>query len=92
MFDDEKIQKVIITGLFGAKINKLGAKRIGILPHDIELKNVSIKQNAALLGAKKLLLSPDIENTLKPVIKRIKHIELHKEPHFQDEFTRALHF
>ncbi len=91
-YGDQKIAKVLITGLFGAKINKSNAKLVGILPEGIDLNKVEIKQDTALLGARSLLLFRNIEKKLNPIIKKIKHIELHKEPLFQDAFTSAIRF
>ena len=82
----------LVTGLFGAKIDKSNAKLVGILPEGIDLNKVEIKQDTALLGARSLLLFRNIEKKLNPIIKKIKHIELHSEPLFQDAFTSAIHF
>lgn len=86
------IRKVYITGLFGAKINKSSAKAIGVLPDGIDLNKVEIKQNAALLGAKTLCCCRNINKKLDPIMRIIEHIELHKEPAFQDTFTASIPF
>ena len=91
-YGNQKIAKVLVTGLFGAKIDKSNAKLVGILPEGIDLNKVEIKQDTALLGARSLLLFRNIEKKLNPIIKKIKHIELHSEPLFQDAFTSAIHF
>ena len=91
-FGSTNIHKVYITGLFGAKINKKSAKGIGILPWDIDLNNVEIKQNLALLGARTLLSPGNIKKKLNSIVNKIEHIELHKEPRFQDTFTKAIPF
>lgn len=91
-FEGRHISKAYITGLFGAKLNKLSARHIGVFPEDIELKKIEIRENAALLGAEKILFSKDIEKEIEPILKKITHIELHKEPAFQDTFASAMHF
>ena len=89
---NKKISKIFITGLFGVKINKSNARQIGLLPKDIGLDRIHIRQNSALNGLKELLFARSIEKVIDPIIKRIEHIELHKEPGFQDAFTSSLQF
>lgn len=89
---DRSISRVYITGLFGSRLNTENAQKIGILPTGLDVDKVIIKDRSALLGAKSLMGYKDIDRKLAPVLKKIEHIELHKEPDFQEVFAQAIHF
>lgn len=90
--DSRDISKVYITGLFGAKLNKIAAKETGILPKDVNLNKIDVMKKAAIRGAMTLLKDKDIDKKIQPIIKKVEHIELHKQPTFQDIFTNAISF
>lgn len=86
------IKKIFITGLFGAGLKKSSAKIVGILPSDAELSRVNIKQNRALSGAAAIMTAADASKTLKSALDIIEHVELHRDPDFQEEFSRSIPF
>jgi len=88
----EPAGKVFLTGAFGSRISKPNAKRIGIIPKDMDLENVSILEDGALHGAGLILSSDKLEKTALRLYERITHVELHKEKAFQDEFVEAMRF
>jgi len=91
-FKGKSIKKVYITGVFGSKLNKANAKKMGVLPEDIKLDKVEIKEKSALLGAGSLLRHTNIDKDVEPITKKIEHVELHKAPDFQEVFTQSIHF
>lgn len=85
-----EIDKIYITGLFGSKLNKENARKIGILPDDISLNRVFVKERSALNGVTRLLKSKNISSKLKSITSKITHVELHKEPDFQEAFVSSI--
>jgi len=91
-FEDKEIHKVYLTGVFGAKINKKSARHAGLLPDDVGLDKIEVRQNAALLGATKFLSVKDLRRHIESILKIVEHIELHKEPRFQETFASSIRF
>lgn len=91
-FSGEKISKCYITGIFGCNININNAKEIGIIPADISLENIALKGSSALYGAGSLSQYDDIGARIGPILEKIEHVELHKEPGFQEVFAQGIGF
>jgi len=86
------IDKVVLTGAFGAKFNWKNAVTIGMLP-DVSLFNdVNVVENGAGVGAIMALLDKKYRDETLELLNKIKFIELAKEPDFQVEYTNSLAF
>ncbi len=86
-----KIEKIYLAGSFGNFLNHYNAQVIGLLP-EIELEKVVYVGNAAVEGARRVLVSRQEYDKLNSVIKTIKYIELANNADFRNEFTNALYF
>ena len=69
--DIDDIGKIYLAGAFGNFINPENAAAIGLLPHAPE-KTVRVG-NAALAGARVMLLSRQLRATAEAVAARIEH-------------------
>ncbi|RKY00629.1 MAG: hypothetical protein DRP55_05445 [Spirochaetes bacterium] len=86
------IDKVVLTGAFGAKFNWKNAVTIGMLP-DVSLFNdVNVVENGAGVGAIMALLDKKYRDETLELLNKIRFIELAKEPDFQVEYTNSLAF
>ena len=88
----QNIEKLYITGTFGNYISKENAQLIGLIPNDIPHDRIEFVNEGALTGAEMVLLNPDLENDIKDILKKIKHVELAKDKNFQSEFASAMFF
>ncbi|MFH0840108.1 MAG: ASKHA domain-containing protein [Candidatus Omnitrophota bacterium] len=86
------IDRLYVTGNFGANINVRNAKKIGLIPKDIGNNKITILKDGALSGAKKALLEPKAEKELNRILAICEHVELHKDKDFQDIFAAAMSF
>lgn len=89
----QEVAQFIITGNFGRRLNKKNAKTIGIIPHDMNLKNVYFLQNSALNGA--MIFANDPEATkrrIKNILKKAEHVILNHEEGFQKKFVSSINF
>jgi uncharacterized 2Fe-2S/4Fe-4S cluster protein (DUF4445 family) len=84
-------QKFHLAGAFGNYIGAESARRIGLLPdwaHSIHAAG-----NTALRGARMLLLAPSRREALiEKVTSVVTHVELHREPGFEDQFVDCMAF
>jgi len=87
----EKLDKVILAGVFGSYINKKSAATIGLFP-DCVLENVYMVGNAAGEGACISLLNVDKRIETDKVAKQVDYVELTMESDFEREFVQAMHF
>ena len=90
--DLKDLRHFYITGTFGTAVNKKNAKNIGLIPDKIPLNKVIFSKNGALAGAKKVLVSPSCESEIDNILARCEHVELHKNPAFEDTFAEAMRF
>lgn len=90
--DIKNIDKLYITGKFGARINVRNAKKIGLIPAGIRNDKIAILKDGALSGAKKALLDPTAEKEINNILAKCEHVELHKNGDFQDAFAAAMGF
>lgn len=87
----QQVDGLIIAGAFGNSLDITSAKRIGLLPAMDNRKMVFVG-NAALGGAKALLISRKIRAEVLGMVEEIDYISLASNPQFQDRFIEALAF
>lgn len=85
------IDRVAITGKFGGLLLKEDLLRIGIIPEELEEKKFDFAENLALRGAESVL-TEDRMAELEPILTVTRHIELHRQAAFQEEFAEGLRF
>jgi uncharacterized 2Fe-2S/4Fe-4S cluster protein (DUF4445 family) len=87
----EKVAEVVVAGAFGAFLDIRNAFRIGLLPH---LPNARYSQvgNAALVGAKRAVLSTLERERAVNIAKRATHLELSTYPNFNRLFALGMQF
>ncbi len=85
------LQAIMLAGAFGNYIRRQNALRIGMLPH-VSRERIRFVGNAALLGAKRALLSEEDMETAQEIRRRTRHIDLSLDPGFQEEFGAAMLF
>ncbi len=88
----KNINRLYITGRFGANINIRNAKKIGLIPAGIRNDKITVLKDGALLGAKKALLDSKAEKEINNILAKCEHVELHKDKGFQDIFAGAMNF
>lgn len=89
--EPEDIHCVFLAGAFGYYINIENAIRIGLLP-SIEHGKVEKVGNAAIEGARQVLISKTKRSDAEALAKRIEHIKLEEEADFQEKFVSELYF
>ncbi len=87
----EDIASVFLAGAFGYYINIENAIRIGLLP-TIECEKVEKVGNAAVEGARQVLISKTKREDAEVVAKRFEHIKLEEEKDFIEKFVGELYF
>jgi len=88
---DSDIKAVYLAGGFGNYIRPESARVINLLP---DFKNARVTQvgNAAGSGAKMALLSAKALKESLRIAKKVEHIDLAKDPDFNQEFTKGMAF
>ncbi|NQT46555.1 MAG: DUF4445 domain-containing protein [Candidatus Omnitrophica bacterium] len=86
------IDGLYLTGTFGNRISSSNAQKIGLIPDAILTEKISVVQDAALEGAKEILINKSALEEAISLSKRIKHVELSCQKAFQDNFVNAMHF
>ncbi len=87
----EDVVKIFLAGAFGNYINRTSARRIGLL--DFPKEQVQPAGNTALLGAKLALFMADQEDSeFAALRRRITHVSLASDPHFQEVFVECMSF
>jgi uncharacterized 2Fe-2S/4Fe-4S cluster protein (DUF4445 family) len=85
------LTRLYLAGAFGNYINRLSARRIGLLNFPIEM--VKPAGNTALLGAKLALFNESEEAFAYDSLRaKVEHISLNIDPHFQDVFVEEMIF
>ena len=87
----EDVQEVIIAGAFGSYIRIESALAIGLFP---QMTNAVYKQvgNAAVLGAKWMLVSREARKQAEEIVSEIKYTELTTYPKFNRHFAMGMLF
>lgn len=88
--EEKDIERVYLAGAFGAYIDKLSAKVIGLYP-DIPLSKVKSVGNAAGMGAKQALISKEKREDAEAIARNTRYLELTIAPEFNDEFIAAMY-
>jgi len=87
----DDINKIYLAGAFGNFINAENAAAIGLLPHAPE-KTVRVG-NAALAGARAMLLSRDLRAIAESIAARIEHVKPNeREPEFAYIVAEKMYF
>jgi len=90
---DKKVTKLVITGNFGKSIDKENAKTIGIIPEDIDTRNVEVLEDGALKGAETFLCDRDaVMPRVKGILEKAEHIPLGQDSTFKREFIESMKF
>lgn len=87
-FGVDTVDRIILTGAFGAHISPKHAMILGMIP-DCVLKNVTSAGNAAGTGARIALLNTDARREIEIIVRKIDKIETAIEPRFQEHFVNA---
>jgi len=82
---------LLIAGAFGTYMNIQNAMFIGLLP-TMPADKIIYVGNAALAGAKAMLVSRPIRKETESLVKNIEFISLAEKTSFQDVFLNALEF
>ncbi len=85
------IAGVALAGAFGAHIDPLRAKVLGLVP-DVPIECVESVGNAAGTGAVEALLSRSLRQEMEHVVAAVTKIETATEPRFQELFVAAMSF
>jgi uncharacterized 2Fe-2S/4Fe-4S cluster protein (DUF4445 family) len=86
-----QISSVFVAGAFGSTLDPVSAKSIGIFP-DIDLQRIHNVGNAAINGAKAVLLSKWERRKCQKIAKQVEYIELADHPDFSSFYIPALRF
>ena len=89
--NEKEIEKVVIAGAFGTRINVENAIKIGLFP-SIPLNRFTQVGNAAGVGAKLALVSKTHRSIAGNIANGVKYVELTTHPKFTREFSHALQF
>jgi uncharacterized 2Fe-2S/4Fe-4S cluster protein (DUF4445 family) len=89
--DTSQIDRILISGSFGSRIDPQSALSIGILPN-VPLEIIELIGNAALEGAKMALISDRIQHLAQKIAEDVEHVELADSMVFQQRFIEALGF
>ncbi len=85
------LTRLYLAGAFGNYINRASARRIGLLDFSPEM--VTPAGNTALLGAKLALFNPrDEDFEYSALRRRVEHVTLNTDPHFQEVFVEEMAF
>lgn len=82
---------LMIAGAFGTSLNVENAVRIGLLPK-LPIQKITYLGNAALAGAKTLLLAHTLRRKAESFSREISFISLAENKQFQDVFIKSLEF
>lgn len=85
------VRKILISGLFGEKINREDAIQIGLVPK-VNKNLVRSVGNSSLGGAKQILLNEKLLSRAHEIAHKTKHIELSLEADYQKNFLENLDF
>jgi uncharacterized 2Fe-2S/4Fe-4S cluster protein (DUF4445 family) len=85
------LSRLYLAGAFGNYVDRGSARRIGLIDFPEEV--VRAAGNTALLGAKLALFEEDSgEDPYESLRRRIEHVPLSSDPHFQEVFVECMAF
>jgi uncharacterized 2Fe-2S/4Fe-4S cluster protein (DUF4445 family) len=85
----EKVDKIILAGVFGSYIDKKSAALLGLFP-DCPLSNVYAVGNAAGDGARLALLNKTKRREADEMSRKVEYLELTNSPDFERFFAQAM--
>jgi uncharacterized 2Fe-2S/4Fe-4S cluster protein (DUF4445 family) len=88
--DAEAAVPVYLAGAFGNYVNRVSARRIGLV--DVPAESVEPAGNTALLGAKMALCANEPEEDFVEIRERTEHVALASDPEFEETFVEATLF
>lgn len=88
----EKVDRLVLTGAFGARFDWRSAVSIGMLPQEVVSGRVEVVENAAGLGAVMALLDYRRREEAWQLASRVQVLELAQEPDFGIEYPLAMNF
>ena len=86
-----QVETLLLAGAFGSRLTGSAAEGIGLLPPGLG-RRLEPMGNAALDGAKKMLLEDGALPRAEEMAKGARHVELAKMPGFEDTYVDALEF
>lgn len=89
--EDKDIEQILLAGAFGNYIRRQSALRIGLLP-DVGVEKIHFVGNAAVVGARMVLVSMRCRRLCGKLVKKIEYVETAGDPHFRELFAEALLF
>lgn len=90
--DVSHVDRLVLTGAFGARFNWRSAMTMGMLPDAKTFDSVEVVENAAGLGAVQCLMDTDAKREAEELCDRIANVDLATVPRFQHEFAMATRF
>ncbi len=84
-----QIDRMVLTGTFGANFARESAEYIGMLPPDVVVKRAEIVENAAGHGAVLSLLDVGVREEAERLSHTIRVIDLAEQNDFNEEFVSA---
>ena len=87
----EQIDRLYLSGGFANYVDIENAIEIGFLA-PVPIARIEKVGNAAIQGAREVLLSRKKRADIEALVKRIEHIELETQPDFFDAFVEGCQF
>jgi uncharacterized 2Fe-2S/4Fe-4S cluster protein (DUF4445 family) len=87
----DQIDEVCLAGAFGNHIRVADAVRVGLLPN-LPAERITFVGNAALSGARMLLLDATLRDEAERLSRATRYLELAGRPDFQSAFAEAMLF
>jgi len=88
---DSDIERILLAGAFGNYIRPVNALKIGLLPA-VPVERIRFVGNAALAGARMLLLSSQARDKARQLARKIQYIEIANRKEFQNVFAESMTF
>jgi len=90
--DSRDLATVLIAGGFGSFIRRSNARRIGLLPADIDASRIHYVGNASLSGATWVVLSTEARRQAEAFAEQTCHVELSSDEDFAMAYAQAMLF
>jgi len=87
----DDIDQLLVAGGFGSYLNTANARRLGMIPN-IDDDKIKYIGNAAVVGARLVLISSEMRSRGEALSRRVKHVQVARLPNFQDRFAEAMLF
>ena len=87
----DQIETLYLAGGFANYINPDNAKRIGLIPQ-FPTERIRKVGNAALEGARQVLINRNKRSELEELVRKIEHVELEREADFFQIFVEGAQF